>query len=466
MSKSILSSILFVVASLSVISYHKAHVNALTANEEALINRVIVVTKGLNQDALGVFVEDANSTSYQSEAFLRLSKQIGVDNFTDAKIAQYYALYCIFYATNGISNFITDNDARFQNITTPEWLRTTNWRNETNIDPCGATTFTLTNGTAEASIQTVIASMSDDGWFGVRCNAEGQIVALELFDNFLTGIWPQEIVLLASDGPFSTGAGKLEMLDLFGNEFLSNGGDSSWMSDLGSNMTTIIVEGTGFSGDIPILSDGLVNLNIKNAFYTGGLSDESFLLSSQLNYLNLDGNMFNTSIPSILSQLPHLEYIYMSDSFLSGDLSPLEGSPVIKEFWADGNPGVTGPLYSWLGNLTTLASLSLAYNNLTGSIPIEFGNLTEMEQIWLQCNSLVGTVPTELGKLAKLRQLELEENAFTGFVGASICEKTEFPKTLQTLGADCFDDNFFCPCCTCCDLAECVAGVNRLPPTL
>ena len=226
------------------------------------------------------------------------------------------------------------------------------------------------------------------------------------------------------------------------------------------------MEGTGFSGDIPLLPENLINFNIKNAFYTGGLTDDSFFLSSQLNYLNLDGNMFNTSIPSILSQLPDLEYVYMSDSFLIGDLSPLEGSPAIKEFWADANYGLTGPLYSWLGSLTTLASLSLAYNNLTGSIPIEFGNFSEMEQIWLQSNSLVGTVPTELGKLVKLRHLELEENAFTGFVDASICEKTEFPRTLQTLGADCFDENFFCPCCTCCDIAECVAGVSRLPPTL
>ena len=237
MSISLFYTLLFVAVSLSVISDHKTHVNAQTANETALINRVVDVTKGLNQDALRAFVDGVNSTTYQSEAFLRLSQQVGVDSFEDAKIAQYYALYCIFYATNGVSNFITDNDPRFQNITTPEWLRSTNWIYETNIGPCGVTTFTLTNGTTETSIRTNLAATNDDGWFGVKCDSEGQVVALELFDNFLTGIWPQEIVLLASDGPFSTGAGNLETLDLFENEFLSNGGDSSWMSDLGSNMS-------------------------------------------------------------------------------------------------------------------------------------------------------------------------------------------------------------------------------------
>lgn len=225
---------------------------------------------------------------------------------------------------------------------------------------------------------------------------------------------------------------------------------------------TIIVEDTGFGGDIPLLPKNLTGFNIKNAFYTGGFNDSSFELSTHLNYLNLDGNLFNTSIPPILSQLPDLEYLYLSDNFLVGDLSPLEGSSALREFWADGNPGLTGPLYPWLGNITSLVSLSLAYNKLSGSIPIELGNLTEMQQIWLQYNELTGTVPVELGNMVQLKHLELESNSFTGFLHAAICEKTLFPlETLKTVGADCFDKNFFCPCCTCCNLEQCVAGEQK-----
>eukprot|EP00536_Pseudo-nitzschia_multiseries_P006665 jgi/Psemu1/304307/fgenesh1_kg.145_\ len=143
-------------------------------------------------------------------------------------------------------------------------------------------------------------------------------------------------------------------------------------------MTTIIVEETGFTGDIPLLPENLVNFVIKNAFYTGGFTNDNFALATQLNYLNLDGNLLNTTIPSVLADLPDLEYLYMSDNFMIGDLSPLQGLPAIKELWADGNPGISGPLYSWLGNMTTLASLSLAYNNLSGSIPSEIGNLVQM----------------------------------------------------------------------------------------
>lgn len=433
-------------------------VNAQTYDSTALKSRVINVTKSLNADALLI---DPNITSYQSKAFLQLSRQAGVDAFTDEKLAQYYALYCIFFATNAVANEITNNDLRFKNIVMPEWTETTNWKNET-IDPCGNSIIGLADNTTLESILITLSVQKTDGWKGVTCDDQGRVIYLELYNNFLTGVWPEEVALLASDGPFSTGAGALELLDLYDNKFLSNGDNSTWMSYLGSNMTTIIVEDTGFGGDIPSLPKNLTGFNIKNAFYTGGFNDSSFELSTHLNYLNLDGNLFNTSIPPILSQLPDLEYLYLSDNFLVGDLSPLEGSSALREFWADGNPGLTGPLYPWLGNITSLVSLSLAYNKLSGSIPIELGNLTGMQQIWLQYNELTGTVPVELGNMVQLKHLELESNSFTGFLHAAICEKTLFPlETLKTVGADCFDKNFFCPCCTCCNLEQCVAGEQK-----
>mmetsp|Transcript_25248 Transcript_25248/g.55354 ORF Transcript_25248/g.55354 Transcript_25248/m.55354 type:complete len:477 (-) Transcript_25248:114-1544(-) len=435
-------------------------VTAQTADIETLRSRVVDAVHGLNEDALRGFFDTEDDISYQSKAFLSLSEQTDVDAFSNSKLAQYYALYCVYHATNGVGNEIIDADARFDNIAIPEWLIKSNWMNTTDVDPCGTSLITPTD-LYETSVATTLSRIYTGGWHGITCDEEGRVVAIELYENILTGNFPQEVVLLASDGPFSTGAGSLERLDLYENEFLSNGGDSSWISDLGSNMTTILLEGTGFTGDIPLLPENLVNFNIRNAYFTGGFIDEHFLLASELNYLNLDGNMLNSSIPSVLSELPNLEYLYMTDNFLVGDLSPLKGSQSLRELWVDANPGIGGPLFSWLGNMTTLASLSLAYNNLSGSIPTELGNLVYMEQMWLQFNNLTGKVPSELGLMMKLRHLELESNSLTGFVHSSICEKTEFPsEILKTLGADCYDDNFFCPCCTCCDLIECVNGAR------
>ena len=62
------------------------------------------------------------------------------------------------------------------------------------------------------------------------------MVHIDLFENRLTGVWPDEVTLLASDGPTSRGAGNLNRIDLFMNEFLFNNFDNSWMTNLGSNM--------------------------------------------------------------------------------------------------------------------------------------------------------------------------------------------------------------------------------------
>lgn len=224
-------------------------------------------------------------------------------------------------------------------------------------------------------------------------------------------------------------------------------------------LATLMLQGTGFSGDIPRLPENIVNFNIASAMYTGGLIDDNFAMLNNLNYLNLDDNLFNTSIPLVLKTLPKLEYVYLSDCHITGTLSPLEGMPVVRELWMDANPDLTGPLYSWIGSLTTLESLSLAYNDLTGTIPTEIGYLTNMKQLWLYSNNFTGPVPEEIGNLNQLTILQLENNDFQGWVPPTICVRTEFPaQTLRAFGADCDDEGFWCPCCSCCDLEECVAG--------
>ena len=164
----------------------------------------------LTQFALNGGTEFEDTTSYQYKALKQTEAQVGVDGFTDAKLTQYYALYCIYFATNGVPNDITDADPRFVGITFPGWKRADNWE-ETTVDPC-------------------------NGWLGVGCDVDGRVNVLDLFDNQLTGVFPHEVVLLSLDGPFATGAGNLFRIDLFKNEFAYNDGDSSWMTDLGSNI--------------------------------------------------------------------------------------------------------------------------------------------------------------------------------------------------------------------------------------
>ncbi len=223
-----------------------------------------------------------------------------------------------------------------------------------------------------------------------------------------------------------------------------------------TSLATIIAEETSFTGDVPRLPDFIVNFDIAFAFYTGGLEDASFVGLDSLRFLDLDGNAFNSTIPSVLGSLPNLEFLYLSDSFLMGDLSWMEGMSAIRELWIDTNPGITGPIFPFIGDLGTLESWSMTFNSLTGTLPTELGNLSNMKQMWLYANQLTGMIPTELGSIPRMRILQLEGNSFTGIMPDEVCAITVFPlEIIETLGADCDDPNFECSCCTCCSVLEC-----------
>jgi hypothetical protein len=149
--------------------------------------------------------------SYQSKALARTEEQVGIESMVDAKLVQYYALYCIYNATNKVPNPITDADPRFVGLADfPEWITNTGW-DSNNLDPC-------------------------DGWFGVTCDANSRVIEFAMVNNLMTGSFPPEVTLLASDGERATGAGFLNYLELFNNEFLFNSFNSTWTPFLGSNL--------------------------------------------------------------------------------------------------------------------------------------------------------------------------------------------------------------------------------------
>ena len=223
-------------------------------------------------------------------------------------------------------------------------------------------------------------------------------------------------------------------------------------------LATIIAEETAFTGDIPRLPDFLVNFDISFAYYTGGLSDANFENLDKLTFIDLDGNAFNSTIPSVFGRLPSLEFLYLSDSFLSGDLSYMSGMSSIREHWVDTNPGLKGPIFDFIGDLTTLESWSMTFNSVTGTLPTSLGNLVNMKQMWLYSNQLTGAIPTELGNLRDMRILQVEGNSFTGAMPATVCANTAFPtEIIETLGADCDDEGFECSCCTCCSVLACAS---------
>ncbi|KAK7817495.1 putative lrr receptor-like serine/threonine-protein kinase [Quercus suber] len=83
----------------------------------------------------------------------------------------------------------------------------------------------------------------------------------------------------------------------------------------------------------------------------------------------------------------------------------------------------TGPLPTFIGNLSALQLLSIAHNMFSGTIPKELGDLKELNMLSLASNNFSGTLPPELGNLVKLEQIYVDSSGLGG----------EIPSTFSNL---------------------------------
>jgi Leucine-rich repeat (LRR) protein len=374
--------------------------------------------------ALNNGVEFDDPDSYQSKA-LAWIEDTGVPSLTinlanaDDRVVQRYALACIYYASNEQRTAATDF-AFGPEIDVLPWLNERGWL--TFDDECD--------------------------WYGITCNdITGLVEEIDLSNNILTGLFPPETQLLKDS---------LKVLDIYSN-YVFNVGDAgnAFLGEL-TLLEELYYGTTSFQYDgIPTYIGKLTNLYEYDCSYTlyfGELREEVFENLNQLEYLYIGGNSFNSSIPTNIGKLPNLLYFYAEYSDIIGDLSFMKGMPQIYELWADRNPLLTGPLYSEIGDCTTLESFSVTRCGLEGKIPSELGKLVNMQQMWFYNNDLTGAVPTELGLLADMNRLELELNGLTGVMPVEVCDRVKPKGKLEVLETDCEEGavEIECICCTCC----------------
>jgi hypothetical protein len=116
----------------------------------------------------------------------------------------------------------------------------------------------------------------------------------------------------------------------------------------------------------------------------------------------------------------HVDGFGMAFNNLSGNI-PLELGSLsnLTWFYMSSNQ-LSGSIPPELGNLSNLYWLNLSFNQLSGSIPPELGNLNNLEDLDLQNNQLSGSIPPELGNLSKLEDLSLHSNQLSGIIPPEI----------------------------------------------
>ena len=159
-----------------------------------------VQTEGRFQEIAAVSVlggaEFDQVDSYQNRALTYVRKEKGL-TMDDPEFLEYYGLACLFYATNGVHNKHTISEFGEDFVLQP-WLNAGGWVS-TDTDKCA--------------------------WFGVSCNSDNQVLAIQLASNNLMGTFPPEIVHLGES---------LEIIDIYFNTYCSTEGDAgnAWMGQL------------------------------------------------------------------------------------------------------------------------------------------------------------------------------------------------------------------------------------------
>jgi hypothetical protein len=206
---------------------------------------------------------------------------------------QRYALACIFIATNAVETI-------YGASAPSSWTNSSFW----------------------------MTPASECWWFGITCDILGQVTAIDLRMNGMTGSIPNEIILLSET---------LSHLDLSHNNIYNEGANLEWMGKL-TNLRDLFVGSCFFvyDGVPPFLANlyTMEQMDISYTLFYGPMRASVFSPMTNLRYLEMGGNEYNTTFPSEIANLPALDSLYIDNSFISGDLSFLDNMHVICKFMA------------------------------------------------------------------------------------------------------------------------------------
>ncbi len=111
-------------------------------------------------------------------------------------------------------------------------------------------------------------------------------------------------------------------------------------------------------------------------------------------------------------------HVWLRTNNLVGEIpSTLSAIEYLEWLRLDGNPGLSGPIPTELGDLSYLGRLELGGDSLTGPIPPCVWGLLSLQELDLRGNNLSGTLPHPLTIASLgLRELRLSFNALSGTI--------------------------------------------------
>jgi len=167
----------------------------------------------------------------------------------------------------------------------------------------------------------------------------------------------------------------------------------------------------------------LETLNLDKNHLRGPIGDAALNCLEYLEVLSLRHNKFDGDVPyRVLSLLPNVREVWLSDNLLSGPMHTSIGSITKLTHFCVYKNNVSGSIPESIGKCVYLEVLSLGCNQISGDIPESMKALHRLSHLSLYQNKLTGYVPEWLEELTGLQELNLNFNNFVGFVPKSAKE--------------------------------------------
>ncbi|KAI3731704.1 hypothetical protein L1987_62893 [Smallanthus sonchifolius] len=222
---------------------------------------------------------------------------------------------------------------------------------------------------------------------------------LALGHNYLKGTIPSEWATM-----------RLSTLSLIGNRL------SGLFPRALTRITTLLdlsIEGNRFSGPIP---KDIANLKILEKLricdnkFTGKIP--TFISQwTRIETLHIQGCSFEGPLPSSISVLTQLKNLRISDLKGGASTFPSMEKMLGLKIVVLRNCLIHGQIPDYVGNLRSLETLDLSFNNLTGQIPSSFSQLENAEYIYLTKNNLTGPMPGWV--FSSTKNVDVSFNHFT-----------------------------------------------------
>jgi hypothetical protein len=131
-------------------------------------------------------------------------------------------------------------------------------------------------------------------------------------------------------------------------------------------------------------------------------------------------NSLNGSIPSNIGAASSLTTIYLNLNNISGELPESICNLTQLQYITISRNSISGSIPTNIGLLQKVYFFSFFANAFSGTIPESMGNMTMLQFLYLSSLRLNGTIPASLGGLPALKHLDVFGNMLTGSIPSSL----------------------------------------------